>query len=78
MSTFNEVLDAARTLAPMDRLRLVDALWEDVPSTEWPMPTDEWIAIAQSRSAGYDEGRVTATTWTEVRARARKRAGLDD
>jgi putative addiction module component (TIGR02574 family) len=78
MSTFNDVLDAARTLTPTDRMRLVDALWEDIPPIEWPLPSEEWIAKAQSRSAEHDEGRSKATAWSDVRARARKRAGLDD
>ena len=77
MPTFNDVLDAARTLTPTDRMRLVDALWEDVPPAEWPLPSEEWIAEAQRRSADYDQGRMSATTWPELRARARHKAGLD-
>jgi 4-amino-4-deoxy-L-arabinose transferase-like glycosyltransferase len=34
-------------------------------------------ATAQRRSAEYDEGRMSAATWPEVRARARRRGGLD-
>ena len=77
MPTFHDVLDAAKTLTPTDRIRLVDALWEDVPPAEWPLPTEEWIAEAQRRSAAFDQGRMSATPWTEVRARARQKAGLD-
>ena len=77
MPTFNDVLDAARTLTPTDRMRLVDALWEDVPPTEWPLPSKEWIAEAQRRSADYDKGHTSATPWGDVRARARRKAGLD-
>ena len=77
MSTFHDVLDAARTLTPTERIRLVDALWEDVPPSEWPLPSEEWIAEAQRRSADYEAGRTSATSWTEVQARARQKAGLD-
>jgi putative addiction module component (TIGR02574 family) len=77
MQTFDDVLEAARTLTPTDRMRLVDALWEDVSPTEWPLPSEEWIAEAQRRSVDYDQGRSSATPWTEVRARARHKAGLD-
>ena len=77
MPTFHDVLHAAQTLTPADRMRLVDALWEDVPPTEWPLPSEEWIAEAQRRSADYDQGRTSATPWTEVRARVRHKAGLD-
>jgi putative addiction module component (TIGR02574 family) len=77
MLTFREVLEAARSLAPMDRSRLVDELWKDVPPSEWPLPSEEWIAEAQRRSAACDQGLMSATPWTEVRGRARQRAGLD-
>ena len=77
MSTFQDVLDAARTLIATDRLRLVEALWEDVPPAEWPLPSQPWITEAQRRSAEYDQERMSATTWPEVRTRARSKAGLD-
>ena len=77
MPTFHDDLDAARSLTPTDRIRLVDALWENVPPAEWPLPSVEWIAEAQRRSTAYDQGQMSATPWTDVRARARKKAGLD-
>ncbi len=78
MPVFDEILDAARTLTPTDRMRLVDALWEDVSPSEWPLPSEEWIAEAQRRSNAYDRGHASATPWTEVRASARQKAGLDE
>jgi len=78
MQTFQDVLDAARTLTATDRMRLVEALWEDVPASDWPLPSDEWIAEAQRRSAEYDRGNVSAATWAEVRNRARRQVGLDE
>ena len=77
MSTFEEVLDAARTLTATERFQLVEALWEDVSPAEWPVPNEEWIAEAQRRSTEYEHGRMSAATWHEVRARARQKAGLD-
>ena len=77
MSTFQEVLGAARMLTVTDRLRLVEALWEDGPPAEWPAPSEQWIAEVQRRSAEFDQGRTSATTWPEVRSRARRKAGLD-
>jgi putative addiction module component (TIGR02574 family) len=77
MPTFEEVLSAARTLNTTERIRLANSLWDDVHPTEWPLPDAEWIAEAQRRSAEYDEGRMSAATWSEVQARARRRAGLD-
>jgi putative addiction module component (TIGR02574 family) len=70
MPVFDDILDAARTLTPTDRMRLVDALWEDVAPSEWPLPSAEWIAEAQRRSDEHDQGRTSATPWNEVRARS--------
>ena len=77
MPTFQDVLSAARTLSTGDRMRLATALWEDVSPGDWPLPDEEWIAEAQRRSAEYDRGQMSAATWPEVQARARRRAGLD-
>lgn len=77
MLAFDEILDAARTLTPIDRMRLVDALWADVPPAEWPLPSAEWVAEAQRRSDEYDRGCASAARWADVRARARKQGGLD-
>ena len=77
MTTLDDVLTAARTLSATDRLRLVEALWEDVPPADWPAPNEEWIAEAQRRSAEHDAGRTSSSTWPEVQARARRKAGLD-
>lgn len=77
MRSYQKVLDAARKLAGPDRLRLVEALWEDVPTGDWPLPTDEWIAEAQRRSEQFDRGKASAAPWPEVRDRARRAAGLE-
>jgi putative addiction module component (TIGR02574 family) len=77
MDTYDDVLGAAQGLPATDRIRLVHALWETVPPEEWPAPSEEWIAEAEQRSAEYDAGRMTASPWPEVRARARNKAGLD-
>lgn len=77
MPTFEDVLSAARSLTSTERMRLANAIWEDVPPADWPLPDAEWIAEAQRRSAEYDEGRMSAANWREVQARARNRAGLD-
>jgi putative addiction module component (TIGR02574 family) len=78
MNTFDDVLGAAQHLAPSDRIRLVQALWETVPPEEWPPPSQEWINEAQRRSADYDAGRLTSAPWPDVRTRARQKAGLDE
>lgn len=34
MQTYNEVLEAARTLTTSDRVRLAEALWEGLSATD--------------------------------------------
>jgi putative addiction module component (TIGR02574 family) len=77
MPVFDDILDAARTLTPTDRMRLVEALWEDVAPSEWPLPSGEWIAEARRRSDEHDQGRTSPAPWSEVRVRARKKACLE-
>jgi putative addiction module component (TIGR02574 family) len=73
--SFDDVLGAAQELPPTDRIRLIQALWDTVPIEDWPRPSDEWVSEAQRRSAEFDAGRMTASPWPEVRARARREAG---
>ena len=77
MASYSDVLDAVRALAPEDRLRLVDALWDDLEPADWPMPDVAWIQEAQRRSDAFDRGQMSAAPWSEVRDRARKQSGLD-
>jgi putative addiction module component (TIGR02574 family) len=65
MTTFQEVLCAAQSLNTTERIRLANAIWDEVPPTEWPLPDEWWIAEAQRRSAEYDAGRMSAATWPE-------------
>jgi putative addiction module component (TIGR02574 family) len=78
MPTFDDVFNAAESLVPVDRVRLVQELWQTIPPENWPAPSAEWIEEIQRRSAELDAGRMTASTWEEVRARARRKVGLDE
>lgn len=78
MPIFDDVLEAARTLTPTERLRLVDALWQDVSIGEWPLPSAEWMAEVRQRSSDFEQGRTSAKPWNEVRILARQKAGLDE
>ena len=51
MTTLQEIIDAARTLSPAERLRLVDAVWDDEHPENWPALSPEWLAEVQRRSA---------------------------
>jgi putative addiction module component (TIGR02574 family) len=78
MINYDDVLGAAQGLSPPERIRLIHALWDSVPPDEWPKPSEVWIEEAARRSAEYDAGRISASPWQEVRARARRKAGLDE
>lgn len=81
MATFfeySDVFDAAQALPTTERIRLIEALLDNLAPAEWPAPSEEWIAEAQRRSAEYDAGVMSASPWSEVQARARQKAGLDD
>jgi len=77
MTTLEEIIAAAKTLSAAERLRLVDAVWDEASPESWPGPSQAWIEEVQQRSADYDAGRMPATPWPSVKARARREAGLD-
>ena len=77
MTTLEEIIAASKTLSAADRLRLVDAVWDDASPESWPRPSQAWIEEVQQRSADYDAGRMPATPWQVVKANARREAGLD-
>lgn len=78
MTTVQEILDAAQALPSGERAQLIHALWDSVSPDDWTPPNDEWITEAQRRSDAYDAGQMTASPWSEVRQRARRKAGLDE
>jgi putative addiction module component (TIGR02574 family) len=75
MSTYDQALSFAEGLPPEDRMRLIGALWGSIEN--WPLPSDAWIAESQRRSEEFEQGRMTAAPWPEVKQRARRKAGLD-
>lgn len=77
MTTIQEILAAAQSLPSTDRALLIDALWKSVSPDDWALPSEEWIAESQCRSEAIDAGEMTAAAWSEVRQRARRKAGLD-
>lgn len=77
MPTFDDIFGAAEALVPVERIRLVQELWQTIPPDDWPAPSTEWIAEAQRRSSELDAGRMDLLPWEEVRNRARHEAGLD-
>lgn len=77
MTTLNEILSAAQALSSPQQAQLIVALWDNVAPSDWIAPDSQWIEEADRRSDAYDEGQMSAASWSEVRARARRKAGLD-
>jgi putative addiction module component (TIGR02574 family) len=77
MTRLQEIIDAARTLSPAERLQLVDAVWDDEHPENWPTLSPEWLAEVQRRSAEFAAGRMKAFPWEDVQARVWRKAGLD-
>jgi putative addiction module component (TIGR02574 family) len=79
MTTYDAVLAAANQLPPPDRLRLIDALWDTVPSDAEAPFSDEWVVEIERRMDDLETGRDTTVPWTQVRdeALARLRHGKE-
>jgi putative addiction module component (TIGR02574 family) len=77
MTTMNEILTAAQSLPSSERAQLIAALWDNVSPTDWVPPDAQWIIEANRRSDAFDSGEMIGAPWSEVRERARRKAGLD-
>ncbi|MEQ8785933.1 MAG: addiction module protein [Pirellulaceae bacterium] len=76
MTDFDEILNAAQSLPGSERAQLIAALWGNLSPEEWLSPSPEWVKEAERRSAQYDANQIAASPWSEVRERARRKAGL--
>jgi putative addiction module component (TIGR02574 family) len=75
MLDFNAILSAAEQLPEQDRLRLIDALWETVPSdTDAPF-SEEWAREIEQRVAELQAGSAKTAPWPQIRAEALARIG---
>jgi putative addiction module component (TIGR02574 family) len=77
MSSVQEVLEAAQTLPAGERAWLIQALWDTMDTADWVAPGEDWIAEAHRRSQLLDRGEMAVSSWSEVRERARRAAGLN-
>ncbi len=76
MPDYDSLLASASEL-PLDvRIQLIEALWDTVPDDSLPPLSDEWVSEIERRSAEYANGSVQPIPWEQVRADARRRAGL--
>lgn len=69
LNTAMDIVDAARQLAPAERLWLIDQIWNSLPPEQWPSLPIEEINEIQRRSAAFDAGQEAASSWEEVRSR---------
>jgi putative addiction module component (TIGR02574 family) len=76
MPSYETLLADASHLPVVDRIQLIDALWDTLPADSLPPLTDEWVAEIQRRSAEYDAGLAQAVPWEQIRTEALRRAGL--
>lgn len=77
MTTVQDILAAAQALPAPDRIHLLHELWNSLPPESWSAPNEDWLAEANRRSDAVDAGKMTTESWTEVRTRVRREAGLD-
>lgn len=77
MTSLNEILTAAQSLPSTERAQLIAALWDKASPGDWVRPNADWIAESNRRSDAYDAGEMTGSSWSDVRERARRKAGLD-
>ncbi|MBX3421787.1 MAG: addiction module protein [Pirellulaceae bacterium] len=78
MSTIDEIMAAVRALPSGDRARLIPLLWEQVHPEDWVAPSTGWLAEANGRSDAIAAGEMPVNDWENVRARARRKAGLSE
>jgi putative addiction module component (TIGR02574 family) len=77
MSNYDAVLSAASNLPPADQLRLIDALWDQVPPEAEAPFSEEWLAEIDRRMDEFEKHPENTVPWSQVRdaAMARLRRG---
>jgi putative addiction module component (TIGR02574 family) len=77
MSKYESILADAAQLSVVDRMQLIEALWDTVPEGGLPL-TEEWLAEIAKRSAEFDSSKVAPVPWSEVKADALNRLGAKE
>ena len=75
MLNYESLLADASLLPVADRIQLIEALWDTVPTDSLPPLTDEWREEVRRRSAEYESGLVQTVPWEQIRADALRRVG---
>ena len=77
MTTYESVLSAATQLPEVDRLRLIDALWDTVPDDAEVPLSGEWLSEIDRRVDEMERGEGQTYSWPEVRDAALARLRRD-
>ena len=75
MTDFSSILSSAQRLPEKERLRLIDALWDTVPSDSEAPFSEEWAREIERRVAELDAGTAKTVPWTQIRDEALARIG---
>ena len=63
-------------LSPADKLKLVEALWDDLAATPSDVPIHEWqMEEVARRKANLTQNPSSGLSWDEVKRRIRRKYG---
>ncbi len=75
MTKYESLLADATELSVLDRIQLIEALWDTVPENSLPRLSDEWLSEVEKRSKEFDTGSVATVPWEVIRQDALDRLG---
>lgn len=62
-----------RQLTPVEKLRLVEDLWDEIAANEDQLPIPEWHAQVLAEDAvDYQKNPAEGASWPEVKARLQR------
>ncbi len=68
--------DSASDLGPVDKLQLVEDLWDDLAATPDAVPVHDWqIKALERRKANLLANPASGRKWADVKHRIRSRYG---
>ena len=68
MSTYDTILAEASDLSVVDRMLLIEALWDSLPPGKLPPLDEQWLEEIARRSAEFDSGTASTVPWSEIKA----------
>ena len=67
MTKYETILQEAAELSVVDRMQLIEDLWESVPEGKVPSLSTDWQDELRRRSAAFDAGGVTVLLGAKLR-----------